>query len=433
MPYQLIIAVTAWTSRIAAAGVQLFSIRLLLDGVGSEQYAVFALLTGLMVWFMLVDLGMGFSLQNTISEAKAFNRDYEDYVSAVLLVGGVSFVLFGLLFYLVSPLLGPWYLGRFSFLSAQQQATLMTLVAILFLGTGIGNIIYRVWYGEQRGHIANLVSTAASLLSFLGLWAVLRSDLSDKLFWSLFAYIIPTAGLPILAALGRLVQKPSGWRQVKSHELIKLGKRAFKFWGFAVMSATVLSVDYIVMSQVLTAQEIVSYTVVTKILGFVLTLYVSVLMVLWPVCTELCAKDQWQEVIQYIQKYILAGMATVIGITILFAFFREPFAGLFTGHERLNLPLSLIALVGGYLLIRVWTDTFAVVLQSVSDLAVLWRWVPVQAIISISLQWFLAPLYGVYGIMFGLILSFILTVAWVLPLRVMHHIKSKDQGKWATP
>ena len=88
------------------------------------------------------------------------------------------------------------------------------------------------------------------------------------------------------------------------------------------------------------------------------------------------------------------------------------------------MPAALILLLGLYQMVRVWSDTFAMVLQSMNALSHFWLWMPVQALLSIALQWLLAPAYGVYGVVFGLIVSFALTMVWVLPLALRQHHQS---------
>ena len=71
IPNHLIIAGSSWLSKIVIAGVQVASISYLLSILGEEKYAVFNLLTGLLVWCSAVDFGIGTGLQNYISECRA--------------------------------------------------------------------------------------------------------------------------------------------------------------------------------------------------------------------------------------------------------------------------------------------------------------------------------------------------------------------------
>ena len=85
-----------------------------------------------------------------------------------------------------------------------------------------------------------------------------------------------------------------------------------------------------------------------------------------------------------------------------------------------QLPVALLLLAGLLTIIRAWTDLFAVILQSMSDVRTLFIWATVQATTNIALQIVLVPRFGIYGLFIGTAVSFILTVAWALPRRVAY-------------
>jgi O-antigen/teichoic acid export membrane protein len=60
------------------------SIRTLLIYLGEERYAVYTIALSLTLWFNLADFGLGFSIQNFISEARAKKESYEKYIIATL-------------------------------------------------------------------------------------------------------------------------------------------------------------------------------------------------------------------------------------------------------------------------------------------------------------------------------------------------------------
>lgn len=62
IPSHLIVAGSSWLSKIIIAGVQLASISYLISILGEEKYAIFSLLTGLLVWCSAVDFGIGTGL-----------------------------------------------------------------------------------------------------------------------------------------------------------------------------------------------------------------------------------------------------------------------------------------------------------------------------------------------------------------------------------
>jgi O-antigen/teichoic acid export membrane protein len=413
----LVVTATAWLSRLITAIVQLVAIRLVLEHLGSEDYAMFALLIGLTGWFALLDLGLGYSVQNAISESRAKDLSHVAIVGAVLLASVLLLVIWSTVISVIAPHASAIYLGRFDSgsITVADKRDLMLFAALLLTLAAVGGVMYRIWYGEQRGYLANLLTSIGSVAGLLGMWFALQSDLDRKLLWILILYLAPAALLPAIAMGWRLAfvhPRPNNARSVSS-----LLPRALEFWTFALMSSAVLSIDYLVMSQLLSSLEIVSYVLTTKVLGFVLTVYGAALMALWPVLSELGANHRWHEMLGTVRRYVAIGIGAAVVCTILTLLLRTEIADLLGAKGGEALPVSLILMTGFYIVVRVWTDSFAILLQSINDLRVFMMWVPLQAVICVALQWILAPVWGAQGVIVALLLSFVFTVTWVLPHR----------------
>lgn len=424
IPAYLVVAGSAWISRIVTAGVQFLSIRILLEGLGTEQYAVFALLYSLMNWYMLTDAGLGSSLQNHISECRAVGRHYDDYLSLAATMAAVLLVLTIVFTYLITPFVAPVLLRHFDFLSDAEKNSNFFVIGALFIASAIGNIAYRVWYAEQKGHLSNIIPAIASLISFLGILLVVRSGLSQKLFWSLVVFLAPTALFAMISFLWQMSRLFKLGLNFNPEIFSKLMKRAGKFWVFGIMAAGVLQIDYIVLSQFVAPREIVKYNITTKVYLFATFIYGAVLMALMPVCAEMIARNNWQGVVGYIKRYLSLAAGFIVLFILLTIWFMPNIVKILSpGDTEIAIPLPFIILIGIYQLIRAWTDIFTMVLQSMSHMRPFLLWVPVQAAINAFLQWKLTPLYGIYGVAFGLIASYVFTVSWVLPLTVRRNIK----------
>lgn len=428
IPQHLIVAGSAWLSRIVFAFVQLASIQILIDSLGLESYAIFVLLTGLVGWFMLADFGMGASLQNFISESRAKNQSYDDLIVAsgvmALLLSGMTIIAL----YFMSPYLSILLLKNFTTLSDEQKANLFFLNGSLSIGIGVGGVIYRVWYAEQKGYLSNIIPAIASIIGLVSLLLVRKAPVESRLFLSVMVFLAPTAILPLAALVAQQIRRGFNCSAARLSEMAgQIMKRGFHFWTFSIMSAGVLQIDYIVMSQFLSPHDIAAYFIATKIFGLAFFVYSAVLFALWPIFSEAIAKSEWSIVTQYLKKYLLLGIAFILVCTVLLIWLMPVAVGILAKQEGIVIPVGLILLLGLYQMTRVWTDTFAMVLQSMSDLKPFWIYVPFQVILSIGLQWVLAPEYGLYGIVCGLIASFVLTVIWALPLAVRKHYLQNQQ------
>lgn len=429
IPRHMIVAGSAWASRIITAFVQLASVRILTNNLGLEKFAVVTLLTGLSAWFMLTNCGVGLSLQNYISEARAKNRPYDEMTFASLLFLLMLLPVAGLILYVITPKLAPVLLQGFTCINEAEKCKLFFASGLISISLGVGQILYNIWYAEQKGYFSNIFPAIGSVVGFIGLLLVSQSSVGDKTFLSLISFTLPSALIP-LVGLGIKIKLGgmSSFKRIFSSMLMVL-KRGLKFWLFALMSIGVLQVDYIVISQLLGTRELIVYSLSTRIFGVISFMYTAVLLSLWPIFAELIVKCDWKGIKHYLKHYIVVGLAFIFLGTVILIFMMPVFVDILSPREFVKIPVGFVILLGVYQMIRVWTDTFGVLLQSMSDLRPFWILVPIQAVLSGCLQWLLTPYFGINGVVFGLICSFLLTVSWGLPMFARKYfVISIDKG-----
>ncbi|MEQ2468302.1 MATE family efflux transporter [Niallia hominis] len=427
VPIHLIVAGSAWISRIITAGINLISLRILTDGLGTQNYSVFALITGLMGWYLLVDLGMGASLQNYISELRAKGQDYYKYIKNVTLLSLGVGLIFILALYIFSPFLSGIFLKQFNFLSDTEKSHVFFIAGALYVVFTLASVSYKIWYAEMKGYLSNILPAVASIITLIGISIVSYTDIADKLFWSLVAFIGPTSLIAAISLWYCLSKAPKSSWKIDKNIIKNIYGRGFHFWFFAIMSAVVLQIDYIVMSQYASSEDIVIYNITAKIYALVFFIYNAVLMALWPVFTETATKGKWQEVKKYLKKYTLYGILFIVVSVLGLILLMPLLISLVSPNLKIEVPILFIAIMGLYYIVRVWTDTYATFLQSMSSMKTFWIWTPLQAICSLVLQLIFVPKYSIYGILIGLIGSYLLTVLWAVPMSVYRIINIKQK------
>ncbi len=414
---------SAWISRGVIALVQLFSIRILLEGLGGERYAVFVLLNAFIAWYMLADMGIGASLQNHISEDRVRGGDEGRYqVLGALVAAPLLALTIGLL-YLLSPNLSNVLFKPFPFMGGPEKARLFFISGMLFLGLAIGSIAYKVWYAQHKGHLSNIIPAIGAVIG-LGLVSVVmhqRWDVQTKLIWGVVAFTCPAT----LFSLGAFVVQLTSFSKARWRPdtviLPQFIARSLKFWLLALLATAALNVDYLIISQYLSPHEIVVYGVTSRLFGFVAYFYTSLYAALWPLFTEAITRNNWKRVKVYIVKAFLFSAGIIVSFTLFLLVFMPSIANLLSPREKLDVPLLFILLLGIYHLLLTWSHGFAVVLQSMSDVRFLVVWGAAQALLSMLFQVLFVQLWGIYGITLGLIASFVLTAVWVIPNRVRRH------------
>ncbi len=419
IPNYIFVVFSSWVGRIITAFIQLYLIKTLISILGVNEYAVFSVITGIMGWFMLFDFGIGSSLQNYISEHRANSKDYDIFLKSSFMFIFFITILMICILYFTSPFIAKFIFKNFNFIDITEKRILLFVAGVVFLLTNIINVLYKVWYGEMRGYLSNIFPAFGYILVFL-IFYFLKDHFTkiseNKLLYMVVIYFLPVILFPLLIAFRKLDLNifQVGVKKIWDEILLKLIKRGIKFWIFAVMGAVVLQVDYIIMSLYLSPDDIVAYNIASRIFIFGFFIYNSVLSALWPVFSEKIARNEIKEVNEMVKKYIFYGILYMFFFTIIFILLRDRLISFFISGERVMLSVKFIIILGFYYLLRVWCDTYSMLLQSASILRPFIILVPIQGVLSVGFQLMFVKKIGIYGIVLGLILSFIFTVVFGL-------------------
>lgn len=424
IPNHYLVAMSAVISKVVIVLVQLLGMRLLIDGLGISGYAVFVLLSALLGWYMLVDMGIGAGLQNEISKQRAINKSYSQEIIASLILCVVLLATTMLALFFVSPDFALIYLKQFQQINELEKTHLFFATGSLFIGCALGSISYRIWLAEHKGYISNLIPAFASIISYIGILVLHSSNLSENIFWNLIVFYAPATILPICSAMVHFKKHFKISKKINFEVVVKIIKNGLGFWFFTAITSMSLQIDYFVMSQFLEANEIIIYNLSTKIFWFIFFIYISCLTPLWPIFSESIAKGDWEIVRSLAKKYLGLGLIfNVICLSLIIALM--PFiVEMLAPNQNLLIPSTFLFLLAIYQLIRIWCDTFAMILQSVGDLKSLTMMASFQAFLSLLSQWYLVQYMGINGIILGNILSFALTIFWFAPAKVYKYSQS---------
>lgn len=414
IPKHVIVAATGWVGRLTGAIAQIIMIRLVISYLGINNYAIFAILYGLVGWFQLADFGLGASLQNFISECRSSNITYSHISRVVVRASLLLFIVELIVLWVGSKWIGAWLLSPFALTVAEQRG-LFLFAAIFLLAFSLGQVVTRIYYAERRGHITNLVFAGAQILGCFLAWVTMRFNCKPGLSWALGAFLLPSA-LSMTAFLIATLFRERPTEPLGAGQLSLILRRAFGFAWFSISAAFVLQIDVIVLSRFLGAYEITRYSILSKVMAFIFVLFSEALMALWPMITECLALRDFKRVHQWVGYYLAGGGIFVIIACLGLRWKGDAIFEILAPHSVGHLPVQLLALLGVYYLVRVWSDTFAMLLQSTSNLLHLWWAVPAQGALSFGLQWVLVPRHGSSGVVGALILSYALTVVWILPM-----------------
>lgn len=427
IPNHIKVAMSAWISRIGIAIIQIFTIRTLISYLGEEKYAVYVILYSLLAWCNLAECGIGSSLQNYISESRAKNKDYNVYLRTSLQIIIVLFIVFLFLLFICSGLLQNFLLGKYLHIQEIATVNIVLIITCIFIILTFINISIKILYAMQKGIIPNILQLVSYIISAISIIILNKYfNNNSSILLALLCFCIPQV-LVMLIPFIKIFKTSFNKLFVIDKEVLRLFIiRAIKFGGFAVMAACVLQIEYIVMAKTLDANSITTYNVFSKLFLFIAFVYSSVLTAFWPVSNELFNTRQISKLKSLLFKYSVLGvLLMIIGIFGVYLF-KDYVLKILVPNLDISVGFIFFILFIIYYVMRVISDTYAMFLQSANVLKIFWIYTPFQAVISIIAQYFLSLKYGIYGIIIGLILSFLLTSAWICPYKSYKIFKSVE-------
>ncbi|MCX6989952.1 MAG: MATE family efflux transporter [Chlamydiae bacterium] len=404
----------AWAARIISISINFFILFTLLSFLGTDSYAIAAIVLSLKGWFALADFGLGLSLQNYLSESLAKNEETKELFKTAfqLAVVILSFLLLATAF--MSHTLDEVLFTKI----ANNNYDVFLLISTSYIVFSIGSIVYKVFYALQKGYMAHLFQIFSDILCGIGVLTVKTYYTGQsKLFFSL----LPLTGIPALVTITVFfcffcskVSISSLFSSFSLEYCKKIIVRGFSFWLIALMAASILLIDYIVAARTLINTDIVQYNISEKGLSAIFFAYNSVLISLHPKFTEMHTKGLHQEMHLIIKKTCLIGCILLPALTFICFAFINSFATHIV-NESLFYSKYTLFLMSFYLLLRIITDTFAIAIQSTSKTKAFFIYVPIQILLNFPLQYYCSLKFGLNGIYIGLTSSFLLTVAWAMP------------------
>jgi O-antigen/teichoic acid export membrane protein len=400
-----------WLARVVVVACGLLNTRLLLSIMAVPEYAAYAIVASLGPWVNLFNLGIPNTAQNEIAERRAKGEDFDRMRQTVVNAAVFGALAFGALSLPLGEALRHTVLSSYDGLSTNG-------IALLCLGlclNGLGMVANQVLFALHKSFWPNVmpgIQALATTALLLSLKATGRGGLD----WAALSFALPAALSFVLMA--RVAQaRPA--RGVDLPLLIDVLRRSRSFLLLAFLAATTLSVDYIVMARLLSGPEVVEYSLAGKVSMVLLSVHAVLVATSWTALSDAHYRGESHLVRQRIARLLMVGMGVILLPLVAILNFKQEIFALITGRHDFHMSSALLAVWALYVVLRVWCDTFALAHMSAGRLPLLNGYIPFQAAISIGAQILLGHRYGAVGVMLGLCASFLLTAAWILPLRFL--------------
>jgi len=422
-------ALAALSQKFLTVTLGLVTVPVTINYLGKEQFGLWMLITSLVSWLQLSDVGVTGGLLNSIAEAdgKDEREKISRYIKAALLfLSGVAGVV-GVLAFIAAPLI-PW-----SSVLSTDDATILNLAPYTFMASAAMYLITlpltvaaTTLRALQRGYIADWILTSGAVISALLLFLAVYAKLSVP-----YLVIAQSSGqllaaMVMICMLARYVDNLS-WSNLEFDKAVfrRVAHSSVPLVLLQVGGLLVNELIAVIVAQTESLRAVSDYYLLQRIYIFILTVGGGLILGFYPALREAFERHdyQWVKIATVRMIAIRVGGVTLVGLSLIFVgnyaietvfgqALDEPFttfgwlALIFClSMNSLNTTLSDIM----SRLDDIWFQVVLVAITAVLVLTGLWHMIP----------WFGLP--GIYILMGGVTLPPII----VCSIRLMRKLNVK--------
>ncbi|HUI10951.1 MAG TPA: MATE family efflux transporter [Bacteroidota bacterium] len=421
--------------RGVSVGINLLLVPMTLSYLNQARYGVWLVLSSIIGWVSLMDIGLGNGLRNEFARAVAVNnRDLArtQISTTYACVAAIIAVLIGA-FAIVNPLLHWSAILNTPQAMEEELHRLAAVVFVFFCLRLLFGLISTVLLADQKPAMSNLLEVLASVLALAGVYALTRLG-TGSLFWLGFVVSGSTAVVPLGANLllfstqyRGLAPSPRFVRPDRARALVLLGAQ---FFLLQIAATVIYATSNVVITQFYGPAEVVPYNIAFRYYGVALMAFTVILTPFWSAFTDAYTRGDTQWITMTLGKLRVAWVILAAALVVMTLCARAAYAFWVGPAVTVSYQLSLV--MAAYVLIVAWSTLFAYFIYGTGKIT-LQLWVaPLTALAVIPLAIFFATGLGLgsAGVVLA-ICTVLLPGCFLWPIQARRIIAGTARGIWS--
>lgn len=407
----------SWLSKIVTSIAQLYSVRILIEYLGLQNYAMYLILVAMLPWISLLDYGFGSAFQNKFSTNLNDENKISELKKNIISLQVILFLINIPVVFLIT-LISFNVIGENYMQSDSYFLYAVFIVYLLFSLNIITSLVYKVLYSLKMGHLSNIYPACASVITCLLLFCLNYFKFWDdeKLILSLLSLVVPALVMSVLSNVHILdMPKCKNFSIFNFNELKNIYKDAFTFLLFSLLVAASTNLDYFIISNTLDSIAIIEYGLLSKLFSFAYFFIYAHMLALWPKFSEEISKGNLQSIGFHLRKIYLYGVLFIVLFSLIFLIASDLVSKILT-DSKVFFTYSGVLSFCIYYIVRTFYDGLSVAICSVNKQKFIVYYMPFQAVLGFLLQYYFSLKYGLEGVAFGQAISF-LTIG--IPLNIL--------------
>ncbi len=403
--------------------------------LGKENYGIWIVLSGIIVWSNIFDLGFSNGLRNRLAEARAEgNSNIEKYyvstTYAFLLIMALILTIFfvPLFFYL------DWQtIINTTTVENEIIRYIVLIIFILFILQFILKPIGSILQAYQWPSIVQLINLFGSILALLGIFYLL--SLAQPISLSLYAYIV--AGTPVLALLlatiyfykqkfSKLIPSIKYVKQKYFKNIVGLG---LSFFIIQLSAVIVFQTDNMIISYLFGPAEVTNYNIVYRYFSIITIVFGVIMAPFWTAFTDAYQKNDFLWIRNTMRTLILLLGGSIIGSIFLLIISNNIYS--IWIDKNLIISNSLSALMAIYVVLYSLLNIFSYFSNGTGKVKVQMFVYIFAALINIPMSIFFGKIleFGVDGVLLATIISTLLTSV-IMIIQYYKLVNNRAEGIW---
>jgi O-antigen/teichoic acid export membrane protein len=431
-----IIIHTSWSYLFKAGSIFInFSIvPISISYLGKENYGVWLVISSMLSWFLLLDIGLGSGLRNKLANAIALDehKKAQEYVSTAyftITIIAVAFIAF--------------MLTTYSFIDWSQvfnaprdiSQSLLLLMPILFVFFGlqlIFKLIVSVYLANQAHSFQTKVEFFGQACILFSILLLTKLENSSFLYFGIFYILSPLFTLFLFNLIGFSGKYKSYKPQISNFKTEHIGEitsLGFNFFIIQIGAAVLFTTDNLIVTHLYGPGEVVIYNLAFKYFSIINMIWGIMMIPLWSSVTYAYSKDNilWiKETIASISKiWLIVPLVTAILFFAADLFYR------FWVGELIIIPITLNISMSFFVMSMTFAQIFSYFLNGVGKLKIQLFLAIFVILFNIPISIFLASYmgFGSAGVILGTFTCQIISCI-VMVTQYNKIISRKAKGVW---
>ncbi|MEK7481653.1 MAG: oligosaccharide flippase family protein [Patescibacteria group bacterium] len=416
-------AITGTVSSVVSLGAGIITVPLLVRALGTDAYGLLGVVSSVVGFVGMADLGLASTLMNAMSYAKA-REDYSAvkglYSGGLLVYTPLMLALFGVAALVVYA---PWFslaklLSIPPALEGAAELTVLVMLGYTMLNAFLGGVVKAVYHGMNDVAVYNTIQTAYNVVFALVFIAyLLWGDVT--LFGVAF---VQGAGAVVRLVIQHVIAKRRyPWLSfVMSTKSVHAVRPLLQYSAVLFLSTASTIIlersDNIVIAHFAGLAAVAVYSLAYKLFALPSAM-LPIVTASAPTVAMLYEKKDWGALGRFYRQILRANMVVKFTVFSFLAVFAREIITAWVGRDLFAGYAVVLAIWGAFMLF-VWNGSHALFFWAMQDFIPGLKANVAAIIINLALSILLVQKIGIAGVAIGTFVSFLVVNAWYLPWRL---------------